>query len=36
MQPLLEIVDRISDKGASPRILAMSLDTETATGRVVP
>lgn len=32
---LLEIVDRIQDKGASLRILDMNLDTSTATGRMI-
>lgn len=32
---LMEIVDRIAEKGASLRILDMNLDTSTATGRMI-
>lgn len=35
MRDLLEIVDRIETKGASLRILAMSLDTATASGKLM-
>jgi len=35
MRHLLEIVDRINEKKASLRVLGMSLDTETATGRMM-
>lgn len=35
MRDLLSIVARIEDKGASLRILAMNLDTDTATGKLM-
>lgn len=35
MRDLLNIVDRIEGKGAGLRILAMNLDTSTATGRLM-
>lgn len=35
VRDLLEIVDRLSDKGASLRVLVMNLDTSTATGRLM-
>lgn len=35
MRDLLEIVDRIETKGASLRILAMQLDTATASGKLM-
>lgn len=35
MRDLIEIVGRIEKKGASLRILAMSLDTSTATGKLM-
>ncbi len=35
MRDLLEIVQRIEDKGAGLRILAMNLDTTTATGKLM-
>jgi DNA invertase Pin-like site-specific DNA recombinase len=35
MRDLIEIVDRVKAKGASLRILAMNLDTNTPTGRLM-
>jgi DNA invertase Pin-like site-specific DNA recombinase len=35
MRHLLDIVDQVTQKKASLRVLGMSLDTETATGRMM-
>jgi DNA invertase Pin-like site-specific DNA recombinase len=35
MRDLLEIIGRIEGKGASLRIMAMNLDTSTATGKLM-